>query len=114
MSVVAFANGLDRRRADRFPFACDLRYRTLDRMHQVGGVGQTINMSRNGVLIATKHTISRGERVEVSISWPAKRDHDHPVRLTVTATVAWARNGKVGLAMRRHKFGTDETGPGDR
>ena len=97
----------DRRGADRFPIEREVRYKILNRKgtDEVGH-GKTINMSSNGVLFATDQYLLPGQRLELSISWPAQLNSTVALKLIVRGRVVRCEDGKVGVEIHQHEFRT--------
>ncbi len=97
----------DRRAADRFPIARELRYRVLDGRETVEvGCGETINMSSSGILFTTEHEIGPGRRLEVSVSWPAQLDDRCALKLVAKGRIVRSEPGKAAMAIEKYEFRT--------
>lgn len=95
----------NRRRKQRFPLDCPLRYQTLGRAGpQAAGTGRTINLSSRGTLFTTEHTLYPVEPVEISITWPVKLDHEIPLEIVSTAKVVRGQEGKAAVEILRYEF----------
>jgi hypothetical protein len=100
------ANGVDRRSAVRFPIEQDVRYKVFGRNTIEVGLGKTINMSSNGILFTTERSLSLGERLEVSVNWPAQLDNKCPLKLVTTGRVVRSDEGQAAIAIERYEFRT--------
>ena len=96
----------DRRAAVRFPIEQEVRYKVFNRNTIEVGVGRTINMSSNGVLFTTERTLAPGERLEVSVNWPARLDHRCPLKLVTTGRVVRSDGPRAAIAIERYEFRT--------
>lgn len=96
----------DRRSAVRFPIAQEVRYRVLSRNSVGAGAGRTLNISSTGVLFTTQHPLSPGDRLELSINWPAQLDHRCPLKLVTAGRVVRFDNGNAAITIDRYEFRT--------
>ena len=72
----------DRRSSDRFPIEREVRYKMLDGKTVLhSGAGKTVDMSSGGVLFTTEHPLNAGNRLELSVNWPAQLDNSCPLKL---------------------------------
>ncbi len=105
MTEPGLGTGRDRRLRHRFLIELPLCYRTLDRPgNQVEGRGRTINMSSRGVLFTTDHTLDPDQLLELSISWPAKLDDKHPLKLVLAGRLVRSGVGTAAVELHRHEF----------
>jgi hypothetical protein len=98
----------DRRGAERFPIGREVRYRVNSRRNGVTeGVGETLNISSNGVLFTTSDpSLVAGKRVELSISWPARLDNRCHLRLVAKGRVSRVSSNTVAVAIEQYEFRT--------
>jgi hypothetical protein len=96
----------ERRSAMRFPIERDARYRVYNRSTIEVGTGKTINMSSTGVLFTTQRALTAGERIELSVMWPAKLDHKCQLKLVMTGRVTRAAEGTAAMVIERYEFRT--------
>jgi hypothetical protein len=102
------AKAPDRRDADRFPIQRDMRYR-LNNKRDGGteGVGQTLNISSNGVLFRSSDpSLLPGKRIELSISWPARLDNRCNLRLVARGRIARIVHDEVAVEIDQYEFRT--------
>ncbi len=105
--IFAQATGVEERRsAVRFPIERETRYRIYTRSTIEAGTGKTINMSSTGVLFTTQRTLRPGERVELSVRWPAQLDKKCPLKLVVIGRVVRATDTAAAIAIERYEFRT--------
>jgi hypothetical protein len=97
----------DRRSAERFPIARDVRYRIMSkRGTEEAGDGRTINMSSAGLLFTTGHTLLPGRRLEVAVSWPVQLNNKCALKLVARGRVVRFEEGRVALEIQQHEFRT--------
>jgi hypothetical protein len=97
----------ERRSADRFPIARDLQYKVLSKRSGVeAGLGQTINISSNGVLFTTENYLIPGRRLEVSISWPAQLNEVCHLKLVARGRVVRSEEGRAAMEIQQYEFRT--------
>lgn len=97
----------DRRASDRFPIGREVRYKILNRKGaDEVGYGKTINTSSNGVLFATDQDLHRGQRLELSISWPAQLNSTVALKLVARGSVVRSEEGRVAVEIHQHEFRT--------
>jgi len=97
---------VERRGAARFPIEEEVRYKILNRSSASIGSGKTINMSSAGVLFTTEHFLSAGERLELSVNWPAQLDHKCALKLVATGRVVRSADGLAAIVIDRYEFRT--------
>jgi hypothetical protein len=101
----------DRRSAERFPIARDVRYRILNkRGADEAGDGQTLNMSSSGLLFTSRHMLLPGRRLEVAVSWPAQLNNTCALKLVARGRVVRFEDGCVALEIQQHEFRTAGNG----
>jgi hypothetical protein len=97
----------ERRRRQRFPIECELRYRLLDaRRHLPQQSGKTLNISSRGVLFETSCDLPVGKRVELSIAWPALLNEKCRLKMVAVGRVVRVENGKAAALIQKHEFRT--------
>jgi len=96
----------ERRSAVRFPIEQEVRYKIFNRNTIEVGSGRTINMSSNGVLFTTERPLSPGERIELSVNWPAHLDNKCALKLVTSGRVVRTDSAKAALAIERYEFRT--------
>jgi c-di-GMP-binding flagellar brake protein YcgR len=96
----------ERRSAVRFPIEQEVRYKVYNRNTIEVGSGRTINMSSNGVLFTTERALSAGERVELSVNWPAQLDNRCALKLVTNGRVVRSDGSKAAIAIERYEFRT--------
>ena len=97
----------DRRTSQRMPIERDVRYKVLagKTITQVG-TGKTVNMSSGGVLFTTETLLPKGERVELSVSWPAQLNDTLPLKLVAMGRLVRCEDTQAAIAIERYEFKT--------
>ena len=83
----------ERRRRFRYPLDLSVRFRCPSGESPVSGEGLAVNLSSGGVLVASRHQMNVGARVEISIEWPLLLDGKTPLQLLA-----------VGWVLRRRRL----------
>ncbi|MGH9659599.1 MAG: PilZ domain-containing protein [Bryobacteraceae bacterium] len=97
----------DRRSSHRMPIERDVRYRVLaGKGVAQAGTGKTLNMSSGGVLFTTQEPLPHGERVELSVSWPAQLNQTLPLKLVAMGRLVRCEEGQAAIAIERYEFKT--------
>jgi len=95
----------ERRCAIRFPIEQEIRCRTLSkRRSNVTANGRTLNISSSGVLFTSDREFRRGERLELSISWPARLENKHALELVARGRVVRLQPGCVAMRIEKYEF----------
>ena len=91
----------------RFPIEQDVNFFVLDaesRLH--AGTGRTVNIGSKGLLISTDQPPPSGAPIEVAVSWPAKLDDEHRIKLVVRGKVVRSEPRTIAVAIKNHEFRT--------
>ncbi len=105
-----FKSKNDRRSSDRFPIEREVRYKMLNKKtSDEAGTGKTLNISSNGVLFTTDHSLLPGRRVEIDISWPAQLNNTCPLKLVARGRVVRFEDGKAAIEIQQYEFRTQST-----
>jgi hypothetical protein len=97
----------DRRSSDRFPIEREVRYKMLDGKTVLhSGCGKTVDMSSSGVLFTTEQPLATGNRLELSVNWPAQLDNSCPLKLVALGRVVRTDDGKAAIAIEKYEFRT--------
>ncbi len=67
----------ERRVKSRYPLELNVRYQAIGAAGPVAGVGQTVNMSSSGMLLACASNIPEGTRLKVFVEWPSLAGWDN-------------------------------------
>jgi PilZ domain len=98
---------LERRSKARFPLRLTVRYRTLSGGPALLGVGRTVNMSSNGLLIASDEVIVRtGARLQVTVDWPFLLHGITPLQLIVSCRVTRCHPQEFAVKLDQYQFRT--------
>ena len=103
----------NRRRTSRFPIVREIRYRiaTKENLYEAG-VGNTVNISSNGVLFTTETPLPAGGRVELAISWPAELNRNTALKLVARGKVVRIEDGRAAAEIQNFEFRTMGAGLG--
>ncbi|HVT91768.1 MAG TPA: PilZ domain-containing protein [Bryobacteraceae bacterium] len=101
-----YGNRPERRDAFRFPLKQELRHRGLGEHHVNCGIGETVNMSRRGLLFTTNENLRRGDHLEIFISWPAQLNQRIGLQLVARGRVVRAEPGIAAMTIHQHEFRT--------
>jgi hypothetical protein len=96
----------ERRGAMRFPIEQEVRFRICNRNSIEAGTGRTVNMSSSGVLFVTERRLILGERLELSVNWPAQLNKKCALKLVTTGRVVRIVDGLAAIAIDRYEFRT--------
>ncbi len=104
------ARNRDKRSSIRFPIVREVRFKRLSiRNSSEIGRGQTIDISSKGVYFTSDAALSVGERLELSINWPAQLDQKCPLQLVTLGRVVRSDNARYAMAIERYEFRTMRT-----
>lgn len=87
----------ERRVKLRYPLELNARYQTMGAAGPVAGVGQTVNMSSSGMLMACASEIQEGTRLKVFVEWPSLLNGTTPLQLITVGTVV--RRSSIGISI---------------
>lgn len=106
-SKSAQIRGREKRSSIRFPLIREIRFKRLSMRNSVEiGRGQTIDISSKGVYFTSDVTLSVGERLELSINWPAQLDQKLPLQLVTLGRIVRSDSGRYAMAIERYEFRT--------
>jgi hypothetical protein len=106
----AQVRGREKRSSIRFPIVREVRFKRLSiRNSSEIGRGQTIDISSKGVYFTSDVVLSVGERLELSINWPAQLDQKCPLQLVTLGRVVRSDNARYAMAIERYEFRTMRT-----
>ena len=95
----------ERRVKSRYPLELNVRYQTMD-ADPVAGVGQTVNMSSSGMLLACASNIPEGSRLKIFIEWPSLLNGTTPLQLITVGTVVRCTEIGVSIVFESYQFRT--------
>jgi hypothetical protein len=90
-----------------FPIHVNARYRSLSKGRGVVGIGRSLKLSSNSLLIRSEYPakpeLKTGARLEVSLGWPHLPGAT-PLEMLVVGTVLRYRKSTVALSIERCQF----------
>ena len=95
----------ERRVKSRYPLELNVRYHTMD-ADPVAGVGQTVNMSSSGMLLACASNIPEGARLKIFIEWPSLLNGTTPLQLITVGTVVRCTEIGISIVFESYQFRT--------
>ena len=110
---VRLPNGLgsDRRASVRFPVNLDVRYSVASRRGPIEtGSGQTADVSSSGLSFTADRPLSIGQKLDLSIDWPAMLDGGVQLQLVASGVVVRTTGVLTALRIERHEFRTRRAG----
>ncbi len=97
----------DRRSSRRFQIEEEMRYKVLARTGPAeAGSGKVLNISSTGVSFVAEKALPPGERVEMSMNWPARVNHVCPMKLVIFGWVVRSDATSTVLSIERYEFRT--------
>jgi hypothetical protein len=91
----------------RFPIEQEVRYQCLKRSRIVAnGMGKTLDISSSDVRFTTGDTLQPGERVQVSVDWPALLHDTCLMKLVITGRVTRSEPSAATVAIEQYEFRT--------
>jgi len=92
-----------RRRQQRFPISIPVKYI----VENVAGEGVTFNIGSDDLLIKTKCVLPKGERILVTLEWPAMLDGRLPLRLEIQGKILRSSVQGTAVKILRYEFRLD-------
>ena len=96
----------ERRIKSRYPLELNVRYQTLGGAHPVAGLGQTVNLSSSGMLLACANNIPEGTRLKIFVEWPSLLNGTTPLQLITVGTVVRCTAFGVSVVFESYQFRT--------
>jgi len=96
----------ERRLKSRYPLELNVRYQTLGAAGPVAGIGQTVNLSSSGMLLACPGSIAEGTRIKIFIEWPSLLNGTTPLQLITVGTVVRCAPIGVSIVFESYQFRT--------
>jgi len=97
----------DRRRRRRYGLNLDLDYSVVSSTSQSHtGRGRSIDISSNGVLFRAMDGLETGERIRLSLLWPARLSSGCPLNLVLDGVVVRKVENEFAVKFERHEFRT--------
>ena len=101
----------DRRRKRRYPISLSVEFKIVKNYLVTGcGAGTSIDLSSNGIAIATDQQLRVGSYVELSANWPVLLDGSCPLKLMIFGKVVRSDGRITAIATDRHEFRTRKAG----
>ena len=102
----------DRRVSDRFPIESDLRYKLMEAKQILAtGQGRTLNMSSGGILFTAAARLAVGQRVELSVQWPAQLNERCGLNLVALGKVVRSNSETAAIRIEKYDFRTRAAEP---
>jgi len=101
----------ERRGQKRFRIEQDLTFRIISRKADArdGGAGRTVDISSRGLLFRTGQPLQSGQRLEMSVNWPALLSGTCPLKFVATGRVLRADGGFAAVTIEQYEFRTRRT-----
>ena len=101
---IKLRNG-ERRSGCRYPIHVDLAY-TLRRGDKPlkSGTGRTVDLSSRGVLFESESTLPAGNKIEISIAWPALLHNETALNLFVVGQIVRGSGSFTAVRFERYIF----------
>jgi hypothetical protein len=100
----------ERRTNGRFPLENVLRYRFLEAKNPApAGTGQTLNMSSSGMLLKVESLLPIGQKIEVSVDWPAQLNEHCGLKLVALGKVIRSSAEEAAVSIDKYDFRTRAT-----
>jgi hypothetical protein len=101
----------DRRSSVRYPLNLEVRYSVEGRRGAVeNGSGRAIDMSSSGLSFTADRPLSIGQKLDLSIDWPARLDGDVQIQPVASGVVVRTTGAVIALRIERHEFRTRRAG----
>ena len=102
---------LERRASTRFPVKLAVSYAVSGRrLPGETGSGSTIDLSSSGLSFTADKRLLLGQRLDVSIDWPALLDGGVQLQLVISGVVVRTDETITALQIQRHEFKTRRVG----
>jgi hypothetical protein len=96
----------ERRVKSRYPLELNVRYQTMGAAGPGAGVGQTLNISSSGMLLACASNIPEGTRLKLFVEWPSLLNGTTPLQLITVGTVVRCTHIGVSIMFDSYQFRT--------
>ena len=104
-------SSLERRATTRFPLTLAVRYAVSGRRQpREMGSGRTIDLSSSGLCFIADWPLWPGQRLDVSIDWPALLDGGVQLQLMISGVVVRTNGTVTAMQIQRHEFKTRRVG----
>jgi len=99
-------NARERRVKTRYPIELKVRYQATGAAGQTDGVGQTVNMSSSGMLLACSSQVAETSRIKLFVEWPSLLNGTTPLQLIMVGTVVRCGREGICVAFESYQFRT--------
>jgi len=101
----------ERRGPKRFRMELELTYRILSRKAETPETcaARTVDLSSRGLLFRTEQQLQPGQRVEMSVNWPALLSGTCPLKFVAVGRVLRVDGGCVAVSIEQYEFRTRRT-----
>jgi hypothetical protein len=96
----------ERRVKSRYPLELNVRYQTMGEAGPGAGVGQTLNISSSGMLLACASKIPEGTRLKLFVEWPSLLNGTTPLQLITVGTVVRCTQNRISILFDTYQFRT--------
>ncbi len=96
----------ERRVKSRYPLELNVRYQTMAAAGPGAGVGQTLNISSSGMLLACASNIPEGTRLKLFVEWPSLLNGTTPLQLITVGTVVRCTQIGISIVFDSYQFRT--------
>ena len=96
----------ERRVKSRYPLELNVRYQTMGAAGPGTGVGQTLNISSSGMLLACASNIPEGTRLKLFVEWPSLLNGTTPLQLITVGTVIRCTQIGMSIVFDSYQFRT--------
>lgn len=104
--------GSDRRASVRFPVNLEVRYSVAGRCGPAeNGSGRTVDVSSSGLSFTADKPLSIGQKLDLSIDWPALLNRNVQLQLVASGVVVRTTGALTAVRIERHEFRTRGAGP---
>ena len=102
----------EHRKTDRFPIETDARYKLMAVTREAQtGEGRTVNISSGGILLTTESRLPLGERVELSVAWPAQLNENCALKLVAIGKIVRSSGDTAAIRIEKYDFRTRAAAP---
>jgi len=97
----------NRRANRRYDIPLELRWKLIRRGKVLEvGTGTTIDLSSSGIMFRAEKSLPAGEKIELSIVWPAHLEGFPPIQLAVSGILVRSAGNRNAIRMITHEFRT--------
>src|ERR1700723_911083 len=96
----------ERRVKSRYPLELNARFQTMGAAGPGAGVGQTLNISSSGMLLACASNIPEGTRLKLYVEWPSLLNGTTPLQLITVGTVVRCTQIGISVVFDSYQFRT--------